>query len=585
MCGLPRGLEKAAAALGINMAKDKAGLNALRYSMKPRSWSPCGQPVFANDPKRLALVRTYCEQDIAITARMHALLPELPDEERKIWLHDQHVNDRGFRIDPRFLQIAGPFFIQAQRDGDVRMREATGGMVRSVSSVKVLGDWLATQGVTLGTPGDDDEANDEDAEDDGNGNGENGSTPSRKGQLSRSAVRALLEQPGLPPQAREALETRQDYGRSSAAKIVALACALSADGRLRGSLLYHGTLTGRQTAKLFQPQNLPRDSYSAERWSAVLSDMHVLGPTEFRERHGSPMGALVRLLRGSIVPADGCELVTGDFATVELRVLAWLANQTDLVNALARGAKLYEAMAARIYQVSTDSIAKDAVERNFGKATTLGAGYGLGWRALIKHALNNYDITVDEPLARAAVEAYREAYPMVPLLWRELENAAFDALDAPGVPILVCDGRAALKVTRNRQWLGLRLPSDRWIRLHRPAIIMDDRNGLFEPRPTLSVMGLNLAHQWVRQTLWGGVLTAYLVSATARDLLVQAALRCEARGWPVVLQVHDELLIEAPAGSITAAMLADEMSRSPAWADGCPIKTECTVRNRYGKGD
>jgi DNA polymerase len=168
-------------------------------------------------------------------------------------------------------------------------------------------------------------------------------------------------------------------------------------------------------------------------------------------------------------------------------------------------------------------------------------------------------------------------------LWRTLEDAAFTAIDTPGEAIEVCAGRAALKMTRDRRWLGLRLPSGRWVRLHRPAIVMDDRNGLFAPRPTLSAMGL--AHQWVRQTLWGGVLTAYLVSATARDLLVAAALRCEARGWPVVLQVHDELLVETVAGSVTAEMLAEEMSRSPAWAEGCPIKTETAVRDRYGKGD
>jgi DNA polymerase len=78
-------------------------------------------------------------------------------------------------------------------------------------------------------------------------------------------------------------------------------------------------------------------------------------------------------------------------------------------------------------------------------------------------------------------------------------------------------------------------------------------------------------------------LTAYLVSGTARDVLVAAALRCEARGWPVVLQVHDEVVCEVARGTVTAAALAAEMNRLPAWADGCPIASKTFIRNRYGK--
>jgi DNA polymerase len=140
-----------------------------------------------------------------------------------------------------------------------------------------------------------------------------------------------------------------------------------------------------------------------------------------------------------------------------------------------------------------------------------------------------------------------------------------------------------LKVSRNRQWLGLQVPSGRWIRLHQPKIIMDDRGGLFEPRETLSVMGLNLAHQWVRQTVWGGHLVNYVVQGAARDLLVGAALRCEARGWPVVLQVHDEVVCETPAGRVTTDMLAAVMNQLPVWAEGCPIATKAFIRGRYGK--
>jgi DNA polymerase len=573
MCGLPRGVEKCAAALGVEMTKDREGQNALRYLMRPRKWLPDGTPVFADDPKRLALMMRYNVQDLALEAKLDELLPALPGSEREVWLHDQRVNERGFRIDPVFLRIAGPFLIKAQRDGDARMRRITGGQVGSVSSVKALGQWLTAQGVDLRTAGDDADADPLDADDEGNG--------STKGQLSKAAIRALLERPELPAVAREALEVRADYGRSSTAKIVALACAISQDGRLRGSLVYHGTLTGRQSGKLLQPQNLPRDSYPPDQWESVLADMRRLDMPAFREKYGSAMAALVRLLRGAIVPAAGKELAIGDFSSIELRILAWYAGQADLLEDLRHGAKVYEGMGARIYGVPIEEITGERY--TFGKMVVLACGYGLGWVVLIKQARDGYQLIIGEPLARAAIDAYRGTWPAIPRLWRELEEAAFNALAAPGVEFPVSDGKAAFKVSRNGQWFGLRLASGRWIRLREPKIILDDRGGQFESRETLSVMGLNLAHQWVRQTVWGGILTAYLVQGTARDILVEAALRCEARGWPIILQVHDEVVAEVSAGTVTAEALAAVMNLLPDWAAGCPITSKTFIRNRYGK--
>jgi hypothetical protein len=198
MCGLPHGVEKCADALGVAMTKDKAGQNALRYLMRPRKWSPSGVPIFADDLERLTLVRRYCVQDLRLEAELDRLLPLLPDEEREIWLHDQRLNQRGFRIDPAFLSTAGPFLIKAQRDGDARMQRITDGAVRSIASLKALNQWLQAQGVDLTVAAD---GGDEDI-DDSDVDAERGSA---KGRLTKSAVRSLLERPGLPSAAREAL--------------------------------------------------------------------------------------------------------------------------------------------------------------------------------------------------------------------------------------------------------------------------------------------------------------------------------------------------------------------------------------------
>jgi hypothetical protein len=62
-------------------------------------------------------------------------------------------------------------------------------------------------------------------------------------------------------------------------------------------------------------------------------------------------------------------------------------------------------------------------------------------------------------------------------------------------------------------------------------------------------------------------------------------LACEREGLPVVLHVHDEIVIEVPAadGERSLRRLAEIMSRPPAWAAGFPLAVEAFVAERYFK--
>ena len=68
-----------------------------------------------------------------------------------------------------------------------------------------------------------------------------------------------------------------------------------------------------------------------------------------------------------------------------------------------------------------------------------------------------------------------------------------------------------------------------------------------------------------------GTFAKNVVQATARDLLAAAIERLEARGIPVVLHVHDEVVVEVPIGSITEAEFLAIVLEAPDWAEGLPL--------------
>src|SRR3546814_5773499 len=70
----------------------------------------------------------------------------------------------------------------------------------------------------------------------------------------------MLIRDDLPEPARRALELRQEAAKTSTAKIEAMLSRRSADGRMRGSLQYHGAGTGRWPGRGAQLPNLPRSS-------------------------------------------------------------------------------------------------------------------------------------------------------------------------------------------------------------------------------------------------------------------------------------------------------------------------------------
>lgn len=73
------------------------------------------------------------------------------------------------------------------------------------------------------------------------------------------------------------------------------------------------------------------------------------------------------------------------------------------------------------------------------------------------------------------------------------------------------------------------------------------------------------------------------VQATARDILRDAMVRLEARGYTIILTVHDEILCEEELGEGTVEEVCALMAEVPTWAKGLPVRAEGWEGQRYRK--
>lgn len=371
------------------------------------------------------------------------------------------------------------------------------------------------------------------------------------------------------------LLARAAVGKSSTAKIAAMQARSNHDGRIRGTLIYHGATTGRWTGRGIQPQNLPRAE--VEDVDACLAD--ALGDHDaFGLLWGDAFGAAAGCLRGLLVARQGHVLVAADYAQIEARVLLWLAQDPGL-RLFADGSDIYREMASRIYDKPVGEITK--AERQVGKQAVLGLGYGMGVQKF-HDTCQKEGIHLAANLEERTVQTYRATFAKVKSYWYAVEDAAVGAVRQPGTITTV---RGRVKFRHDGTHLWARLPSGR--KLCYPFAEVGDRQTPWgETRAAVTFMAEEQqSRKWVRTDTYGGKLVENLTQAAARDLCATATVQAEAAGLPPVLLCHDEIVCEVPAADGEAALqrLIGIMTALPAWAEGIPIKAEGWTGWRYRK--
>ena len=279
-------------------------------------------------------------------------------------------------------------------------------------------------------------------------------------------------------------------------------------------------------------------------------------------------------IRGAIIASPGKTLYVADYASIEVRVLFWLAGHAEGVKAYVENQDLYKDMATKIYNQKLEKITGE--QRQVGKFAILGAGYGMG-PDRFQGQCKQYGVEITEELAAISIAAYRETHAPVVMLWRGYESAARQAIQNPGKGFSV----GKTRWVKEGKFLWCILPSGRKLAYYEPVIKLEKKFG--SVRPAIYHYGVNpVSKKWELSSTYGGMLTENVTQATARDLMAEAMLRVEAAGYEIVLSVHDELLAEKAKGSVSE--FESLMSELPPWASGCPIAAAGWSGNRYGKG-
>jgi len=558
---LPGSLDMLAQALKLPVQKDKDGQRLMMQMCKPRRVED-GQPIWWDDPEKIERLGLYCDRDVETECAVDVAIPQLSDTERKVWILDQTINDRGVMIDRASVDRALDVVAEALRRADERMWWLTDGDVRKCSEVAKIVAWLNKRGIPCES-------------------------------VAKGEIEEIVLMSGLmgDETAEEVVRLRRAAGKTSTSKFKAMLNSVCADDRVRGTLAYHGAGTGRWAGRLIQPQNFPRIDAEKE-LSDILRIVELLasprGPKEVCDMIemmvGPAMEWLSKCLRAMLVAGPGKKFVSGDFSNIEGRVNAWMAGEQWKLDAFkaydaGTGPDLYKVMAAKILGIPIEEITK--IQRQYyGKTPELACGFQGAVGALMKMAYN-FGIYLSEDQAAEIVRGWRDENPKIVQSWWDLQDAAIEAVSAPGIKVPCLNGKVQYLAANG--FLFCQLPSARVIAYAYPKLIWTE-TAKGHKRIQIEYRGVDsYTKRWCAQRLYGGVQSNNVVQGTARDLMVEAMFRMEEADYPLVLTVHDELLSEVAEDFGSADEYQRLMSVLPAWATGLPVATAAWEDKRYVK--
>lgn len=289
------------------------------------------------------------------------------------------------------------------------------------------------------------------------------------------------------------------------------------------------------------------------------------------------------LLRKAIIAPEDHVIVVADLAQIEARMLAWLANDHELLKQFRKADltkddidDVYRIMAAEIFKKTVNEITKK--ERFVGKVAVLGLGYQMGWRRFlltITLGLMGPPMPMKPETSQLVVNTYRNKRRAITIFWDicndMLQHMLYD-MDMDYGPLHV-DGENNRIYMPNGMYLeypGLSMSNDGFVYFDYENADILARGG--RPNPKRG------------KKIYGGLLAENITQALSRIVICDHLL-VVSKVHRVVSTTHDELIAIALKTEADQALnfMLQTMRSQPTWAPDLPLDAEGGWAKEYSK--
>ena len=169
-------------------------------------------------------------------------------------------------------------------------------------------------------------------------------------------------------------------------------------------------------------------------------------------------------------------------------------------------------------------------------------------------AMGGIEMGLSEDELQSIVDSWREANPNIVSLWWDIDSVVKRVVKTRSK-----EKYKSLVISYEKGILFIELPSKRRLAYLKAKIGTNRFGG-----ESVVYEGIVVGNKWDKIESYGGKFVENIIQAIARDILAEAMMRLEKKGFNIVMHIHDEVVIESDSSSIKE--INEIMSLVPSWA-------------------